>query len=705
MYDDQDSDMEAGEAPAHVETTEAPHKPDEAERRLVGRITERIRADKAHFKKSFDRMRRDMKIARRGAPDGWPEGAYIANITNRHINQKTAALYAKNPKATARRRPRLDFSVWDESEQTLMQALTIIEQDQMMQAQAAALGTLPMPNPAVQQAMDLLADYQQGMERRQIINKIGKTLEILFAYFTTEQSPVDFKTSMKQVVRRTATTGVGYVKLGFQREFDTDPVVTQRISDFTEQLKHIDMLQRDVQDDARAPEDKKRELELAIASAKEQMYVLVREGLVFDFPASTDVIPDRMCRSLTGFVGARWVTVQHLYTAEEIKRNFKTELGSSARRYDASGRFYSEEEPELPLGDEERGQDLFCVWEHYDRETGLLYLLADGHSAFLRPPSAPDVYVDDFWPIYALTFNEVEDESDPVPPSDVTLMLHMQQDYNRSRQGKREHRQMARPRFFTAKGAFDDEDKEKLAAAEAFTVTELNMSPEADINKLLQASRPPGVDPNLYDPNETMTDIQLVVGSQEAAFGAVAKATATESSIAESSRVASVDSNVDDLDAFLTRIARAAGQIMLMEVSPEVVLDIVGPGAVWPELTLEEIAKEVYLEVEAGSSGKPNQVQEIRNWEKMLPYLVQMPNISPTWLARQTLNRLDDRLDITEAITENTLAIVAQNRLAGAAPAPGALPEDQGGAGADNTAQAGGPTGSEAPMGNNQQSN
>ena len=102
-----------GEAMSGMATEHGGREPDEAEKKLVSKLTKRILADRAHHKKAFERMREDMEIARRGAPKNWPENSYVANITGRHINQKTAALYAKNPKAVARRRERLDFRIWD----------------------------------------------------------------------------------------------------------------------------------------------------------------------------------------------------------------------------------------------------------------------------------------------------------------------------------------------------------------------------------------------------------------------------------------------------------------------------------------------------------------------------------------------------------------------------------------------------------------
>jgi hypothetical protein len=165
----------------------------------------------------------------------------------------------------------------------------------------------------------------------------------------------------------------------------------------------------------------------------------------------------------------------------------------------------------------------------------------------------------------------------------------------------------------------------------------------------------------------------------------VAKATATESAIAAGASKTTDDASIDDLDAFLTVIARAAGQILMKEMSAEKVREIVGPGAVWPEMSLAEIAGEVYLEVEAGSSGKPNQAVEIDNWQKMAPFVLQTPGINPTWIAKETIRRLDDKADMVEAIAAGIPSIVMQNQAQQPGPAdPAADPAAQGPQGAQN---------------------
>ena len=89
---------------------------------LVGDLQTDVRKAKKHFKNAFDRIIEDMDLAFNGAPKGWPKTAYRVNITQRFIRQKVASLYAKNPRATAKRKKQLSYKIWDGDSQTLMTA-------------------------------------------------------------------------------------------------------------------------------------------------------------------------------------------------------------------------------------------------------------------------------------------------------------------------------------------------------------------------------------------------------------------------------------------------------------------------------------------------------------------------------------------------------------------------------------------------------
>jgi hypothetical protein len=720
-------DVDVGVVP-----TDKPAEVDAPESSLaqVKKLQGVIRTDKEFHSRAFEQMRRDMFMARKGYDPKIYPGAtqYVAPIIPRLVTQKTAALYAKNPKATAKRKERMDFVVWDENPESLMMAFQVIQTAQQLMAQAPAQadpmtgavipavgGVTPEMEQALATAQETIADYQQGMARRKDIDKLARTLELLYENSLIEQKPIDFKTGMKKLVRRACTTGVGYVELDFQREYGPRPEMTERLADARTRLDHLRVLQeRAAEGDIDFDDAETHELEASVAALEQEPEVVLREGLIVDFPASTRVIPDRLCKSLVGFVGARHITIEYLFTCDEVREQFGVDLKSGYTAYSMAGgksessgtaNVIPDDEDEYgPRSNDTKKEGLVCVWKYFDKPSGLVYYMADGYKEWLRPPAPPNVFVEDFWPVYAVTFNDVEDEDHLFPPSDVSLVKDQQLEINRSRQGQREHRKAARPRWVGAKGFIGEEDVKTISAAEPFTVSLIDKEPNAKLADMLEVVPVPGVDPNLYDTSPYINDMQMSVGMQEAQFGGTSKSTATESAIAANSTASSAGSNIDDLDAFLTVVARAAGQILLREMSEEQVKLKVGPGAFWPHQSLADIAGEVYLEVQAGSTGKPNQGVEIENFNKMAPLIMQMPGLNKHAFLKEALRRLDDRMDLTDMFDQGAPSIVAQNAMTQAAPDPAAAPEAQGGEGQNNApkqdnADAGG---SDAAFGSNQ---
>lgn len=687
---------------------------------LVKKLIKEVKSDKRFFEKAFERMQRDMMLATYGRDKTWSEKKYTANIIGRHVKQKTATLYAKNPRVKASRRETLDFQIWDESEQSLLIAMQTV--DAAMQAMAANQAALagppvidgatgapippqqmPIP-PGVEEAQALIADFQQGMERRKMMKKFGRTLEVLFTQAMKEQKPLDFKIAMKKVVRRACTTGVGYVKLGFQRETGPSPVSTAKLNDARDRIAHLQKLMENASEyDAADNLAEIAELEKAIIAFQSEPEILLREGLIFDYPQSTKVIPSRHTTSLVGFVGAPHVTIEYIYPKERAEELFGVKLGDNYTPYvikDSDKEPFDDDQTEIRSDGMPCKDQMVCVWEIFDKESGLVYYVCDGHDGFLREPAAPDVFVNDFWPIYALTFNDVENEKEIFPPSDATLLRDQQLEVNRSRQAKRDHRKAAQPRWIMANASIDKVDVENLRRAEPFDVIPINKDPDKKVGDMLEVAPVPGVDPNLYDTNEVMADFGLIGGGQSATMGGMAKATATANAIAAQGASTEDNSGIDDLDNFMTQLTRAASQILMREMSVEKVMEVAGPGAVWPDQSLAQIADEIWLDIEAGSTGKPNQAVEINNWKEMLPFLIQMGSIPSTWLARESLRRLDDRMDLTEAVVEGVPAIVAQNRAAQGMGASGQDPNDQGAQGGDNAEKGQeGTAGGDAQMG------
>lgn len=619
-------------------------EPDQARLALVRDWCKKIVEAKTYHEKSFKRMKEDMEFVSGKQWNGQDFGddKYTANITQRHIAQRVAALYAKNPRATTKRKKRLEFSVWDGSSASLMQAQSV---SAMMMQQGM---------PADPQAMAVIQDFTQGSQKRLMLDKIAKTMEILFEHVLHEQQP-NFKSQMKQLVRRVCVTGVGYVKVGFERVTERRPEDADKIRDITQQLASIERITQDLEDNIITTDSKEAEqLKLMLHELQEKQEVLVREGVVFDFPPSTSIIIDPKCRHLSSFLGADWVCQEFVMAPEDVKEVYKVDIGSTYASYTDNRN----------VGHNTEKNDKCTVWEIYSKKDGMKYVVVDGYHDFLQDPEAPWPELDGFWPIFPLVFNEVENEKAVFPQSDVRLLRPVQIEYNRAREGLREHRHANRPAYAVPFGMLDTTDKMNLSDRPAHSILELRgLQPGQSVDAVLQHIKPVAIDPGLYDTSMLIDDTLRIIGSQEANLGGTAASgtTATEVSVAESSRASAVGSNVDDLDEFLGLICRAAGQVMLREFSQDYVIKVVGPGSVWPQFSREEIAEELYLDIEAGSSGRPNKASEIQNWERLAPILMQVPGISPEFLARETLRRLDDRIEAEDVIIATVPSIIAMN--------------------------------------------
>lgn len=651
---------------------------------LVKEIIEDIKAAKEKHEPAFKRMRDSMKLAAFGTTDDARgkalDGAYVAPVINRHINTAVASLYAKNPKAIAKPKEKLMYQIWDGKPESLAMATQQAAVASKQPADVDPVTRQPVADPATMQAVALMqeiATVQQELLQRE---RMAKTLGIVYAYYLDEQD-AGYKEQFKALVRRTKVCCVGWVKLGFQRIMAAGPDADAKIADATDQITKIEAGLKDLAENKIGEETARmEELKLLIEDLQKKSEIVLREGPVLSFPRATEVFPDCDCRHLKTLAGARRLFHEFDMTPERVKELYGCDISGQYKAYTPTGRQASGRSKKT----------LARVWEVQDKKNGQVYTVCDGYPDFLKAPAEPDVKIERFFNLFPLVFNEVESEDEIYPPSDAWNSRHMQNEINTNRQGLKEHRIAARPRPVTGKGRLEEADKQSFGTKAAFELTEVNsMLPGDKIDDLVQWMKVPGVDPNLYETETAFSLIQRTVGSQEANFGGTSGSTATETSIAEQSRMSVNDSDIDDLDNLLTAIARSCGQLMLQELRKETVIEIAGPGAVWPDLppTREQIAKDLILGIEAGSNGRPNKAAELANFERAMPHLALLPGVNPAPLAKKALALMD--IDVEDALVEGLPSIQAMNKMAGSAPAAGAgpdSPDQQGDKGGDNAA-------------------
>lgn len=614
----------------------------------VIRWTERIRKARAHWDKDFKRMRENMEFAAGFQWEGQMDlrdPRYIANMTLRMVNQKVASLYARDPKVVARRVRRLDFQIWDGKMETLQQAAILMKS--------------PEAEPEdVMQAAALVADFTMGRQQRDMVDRVGQTMEHLFSWMVGNQMPT-FKVQAKQLVRRVVTAGVGYLCLDFARSVEGTLSTTDTEATIGDRVAHAqNILQRlsDGEITQESPEIVDLQALMAGLTDSQAQQEGIQERLVFDFPPPTSIIVDPACRTLKGFVGAKWVAQEYLMSVDEVNQFFETNIkyGGDVKEYNLEG----VQDETASTMDFLRGEDkkcMVCLWKVYELATKSCFVICDGWKDYVSPPEPVYPETKHFWPIFPLTFNDVEVEpghqkASIFPPSDIDIIWHPQKEWNRTRNSLRLHRNANKPKYVTGKGWLTDEDKQLLQEAPDNAIIELQqVQPTSDVGKLLAPFQHSPIDPTVYDTSPLNQDMFTTLGNEEATQPASSKSTATAATINEQSRLVVTSSNVDDLDDFLTDIAEAGGEVMLRELSLETVQRIAGVGAVWPEGDeIEDFINFVHLQVVAASSGRPNKALEISNFVQLAPILLQA-GVNAHFLVREAIKRLDDRLDIDEA--------------------------------------------------------
>ncbi len=641
--------------PSEVQRPEEGQDAYAAELAEVKRWTARIRRAKTKFDNEYKRMRKNMEFVyglqwddQKNLVD---EDRYIANLTLPAIENKVATLYARNPQAAATRRKRLDFVLWDGTVEALTNA--------MMQIQAGA--TVGLPNLP---ALALMQDFMMGRQRQALVDKVCKTLEYVYRYQIDTAKP-RFKEQMKELVRRVCTCGVGYVRPIFVRKGGSFLSSVEQPHTLTDRAKLAARIASKAEDGKVRP-DEAEMVELqsiaksAVASVVTNDEMELDEHIEFDFPPSTSVIPDEVCRSLKDFSGARWLVIEHLLPVDEVNTFYgftgedEIKPGGELREYTEDGQVQEQKNAETQGNDKPDPQRrcVVAVLEVFDYTTKTTFVLVDGYKRFVSPPEPLEVPVSGFWPLVALTFNDVEHDRSAkgglFPPSDVDLMRNAQKEWNRTREANRDQRNANAPTYLVRKGMLSDDDKERLRTRQPNEVVELEQLP-SDVTpdqaiKVLQVAP---IDRSLYETQSYEQDLMLAGRTQQANIGpAQPDVTATVGTIAEQSRMTASSSNVDDLDEFLSALASMCAELLLRGMSPDTVQRIAGRGAVWPMLDREDFVNQIELTVKAASSGRPNKAIDIANYQTIAPFLLQA-GANPIAVIEEGVRRLDDNLDVS----------------------------------------------------------
>lgn len=506
--------------------------------------------------------------------------------------------------------------------------------------------------------------------------KFALTAEIMVGRVLVKDCKV--KSKAKKMLRSAYATSIGWWKLTWQEQTQTDPIVSARLKDTQDNIDRIQQLRDSIEDpELRADQDLQiAQLRDALAGLEVQQEVVVSRGLVLDFLKAEDLIVlDASIASITDYCDASALAQRIWMTRAKYKSIFgyAPEKATRFSNMDVTSGAANKGIPATTIisGTDDKMNDdgsLFCVYEIWDQEANRVHYVCAGEEGVCKESQSPDWTGKRWYPFFGGAFNEIDGSFYPL--SDIELTEQLVREYNETRQDFVRDREDALPFNVVRKGGnLKPDDVTKLVNRKGGETIVVDGIPGKPISDDFMPVRQVQLDPAVYDTSATRADIEQTLGGGDAARGTVLKAkTATEAEIVSQGLRGRSAERQDIIEDVLNEVGPYALEVMLRRMTEQEVKEIAGPDATWPQLSIDQIFNLITIEVRGGSTGKPDRLQEQDRWTKLLPVIKEAVTTvaelrekgneplaqSVIELTRETLRRFDERLDIDEFLPKQS---------------------------------------------------
>jgi hypothetical protein len=287
------------------------------------------------------------------------------------------------------------------------------------------------------------------------------------------------------------------------------------------------------------------------------------------------------------------------------------------------------------------------VWERWDRAQNRVYVWVEGTDRCLANYE-PEVVSRYWYPFFPIYFNRVTGKALPI--SDTKLTRQLNDEFNLLRTHDREGRRAAYNKYIVAKGFFSEDEMRNLRSCPPEGVIECERADE--VAKYFSRVIGSNYNPALYDTNKVRMDLDAMSGISSAARGATGNANfAIEERSAQDNAQAEGDRDRESVENTLSQVCRHMAEI-LVEVFPESnAKAIAGPGAYWPHIDRATLWRALQLDIEAGSTGKPDRARRIAELKEVIGIVTTLAPIDPTVRPRST-EWIRDLLDAMDSRKE-----------------------------------------------------
>lgn len=498
-----------------------------------------------------------------------------------------------------------------------------------------------------------------------------------------------FKKTARRFVRSALSVGPGWFKALMFSDTQQDPQLAKQMRDLQDSMAQLEGLKKQLAYDGFAsPEDrdsKMAEIQQTIQGMGPKLEKIVRQGMNTDFvpPEQMTIWPDVAFAEdyLNSGALAEDIYVLKSQLCGRFPRLSEDDIKSAASYYQrkTGNEAQSQENPEndsategqytkdtsafQPSGDSAKF-DYAKVIEVWDRRVGLIKTMIDGVKKWAVEPYTPPQTTTRFYPYFRVAFFEVDGQRHP---QSLSWRLHkLQDEYSAARSNQRLTRERSVPGIIFNAGNVSKEEVRKVTAAVHQEFVGINTTdPNTPVDKLFAQKSNGTYDPRIFDTTPIVADMAKVSGVQEPQQGAGnPEITATQSQIEQSGFRSRTGTDRDTLEETLKDFAQYSTECAIQGIKSDFATRIAGPAAFWPEgMDVQDILTLVEVDIEAGSTGKPNADATREAWATLLPLIkdtllqIRQFDVTDPPLAealrnilRETIRRLDDRINIDQFI-------------------------------------------------------
>lgn len=526
-----------------------------------------------------------------------------------------------------------------------------------------------------------------GPSRLEDIKLFSKTLGIVVSRLWRQGK---MKRQAKRWIRSSLTVGIGWLKVGWQERYETDPQMVNRRRDVQDNLARIAAKRREMAEGGPSYatiEEDEQELNAELKALEANIEKLVYRGLFIDFVPAEDIqvslnvqnivdcdVADRISHRTYMTVDAakakykrvpqdRWAAVQKYRACQPTDIKDRTGLNATAAISPDLDENSADSYVSYQQGS--TGSDVttfVCVWECWDQLKNQIFPVTQGLDMYLAQPDVPNVVTSRFYPFFPVALNEVDGERHP--QSLVSRSYQIMDDYNRARSGKSAMRARIKPGIIFDARKMSRTQVEKVTGSTYGENIPLKPTGDAKLSDSFAEKPISTVDNSVFDVQDLRVELETLWGIQEAlSAGITVPKTATEAEIQNTGTQARTGAMRDSEESVFAEIAVYTAEIALGKLSLEDVQGIAGPEAFWPEdIGAEELDVLVNVEIRAGSTGKPNTVREREAWGATMPIVrdtilevAKLRNANPLdtancleKLAQETLTRTGERISVAD---------------------------------------------------------